>query len=213
VDAAVTCTRCEVVSASRIAVPTAIARTQSISDTLTLGVVGKTAVTTDAAGLATFGDLTLNEFVGPWQLEFFTPNQSLAVAFSDPIDVSAGPPASIIAWGVFDTSYISFSGDSLFPSVRVIDKVGNGIAGVKVSWQATDKLSLFDGKNTVVDTQTDANGISAPGTWVTPVGAAGPFFVDVISSGLALENSPLRLWALLQPLGLSTQRTPPASLR
>jgi len=211
VDAAVTCTRCEVVSASRIAVPTAIARTQSISDTLTLGVVGKTAVTTDAAGLASFGDLTLNEFVGPWQLEFFTPNQSLAVAFSDPIDVSAGPPASIIAWAVLDTSFISFSGDSLFPSVRVIDKVGNGIAGVKVSWQATDKLSLFDGKNTVVDTQTDANGISAPGTWVTPVGAAGPFFVDVISSGLALENSPLRLVALLQQLGLvipTAQRAP-----
>ena len=197
VDAAETCTRCEVVSASRVAIPTTIARTQSISDTLTLGLVGKTAVATDAAGIATFADLTLNEFAGPWQLEFFTPNQSLAVAFSDAIDLSAGPAASIIAWGVLDTTVISFSGDSLFPLVRVIDKVGNGIAGVKVTWQATDKLSLFDGKNTVVDTQTDANGISAPGTWVTPVGAAGPFFVDVISTGLALENSPLRLVAKL----------------
>jgi hypothetical protein len=212
VDAALTCTRCGVMSASRLAVPTTIARTQSISDTLTRGVVGKTAVATDAAGVAAFSDLTLNVTTGPWQLEFFTPKQTLAVAFSDPIDVSAGPPASIIAWSVLDTSFISFSGDSLFPSVRVIDKVGNGIAGVKVTWQAADKLSLFDGKNTVVDTQTDDNGISAPGTWVTPVGAAGPFFVDVISTGLALENSPLRLVALLQPLGLTSpaaQRTSP----
>ena len=184
---------------SRLAIPTAVARTQSISDTVTHGLVGKTSTTTDAAGIATFGDLTLNEFAGPWQLEFFTPNQSLTGAFSDAIDLSPGPAASIIAWSVLDTSFIAFAGDSLFPSVRVIDKVGNGIPGVKVTWQATDKLSLFDGKATTVDTQTDADGISAPGTWMTAVGAAGPFFVDVTATGIKLENSPLRLVALLQP--------------
>ena len=221
VDAAVTCTRCETAlpptgktaaaslsrssatTGSRIRVPTTIARTQSISDTFPRGLGGKTAAATDASGIASFGDLTLNEFVGPWQLEFFTPNESLAVAFSDLIDLSAGPPASMIAWSVVDTSFIAFAGDSLFPSVRVIDKVGNGIAGVKVTWQATDKLSLFDSKNTVVDTQTDVDGISVPGTWVTAVGAAGPFFVEAAASGIALENSPLRLMALLQAIGLS----------
>ena len=231
VDATVTCTRCVTVSArtgkapvsslsrsravtsSRISIPTAIARTQSISDTFPRGVGGKTAAVTDAAGIATFGDLTLNEFVGPWQLEFFTPNQSLAAVFSDPIDLSAGPPASMIAWSVVDTSFISVSGDSLFPSVRVIDKVGNGIAGVKVTWQATDKLSLFDSKNTVVDSQTDADGISVPGTWVTPVGAAGPFFVEAAASGIKLENSPLRLVALLQPLALSVPPAQPSLSR
>ena len=186
-------------SASRIAVPTAIARTQSISDTFPRGLGGKTAATTDAAGIATFADLTLNEFAGPWQLEFFTPNQSVAGVFSDLIDLSAGPAVSIIAWSVPDTSFIAFAGDSLFPSVRVIDKVGNGIPGVKVTWTATDKLSLFDSKSAIVDTQTDADGISAPGTWVTPVGAAGPFFVEAEAPGMTLENSPLRLWALLQP--------------
>ena len=198
---------------SRLAIPTAIARTQSISDTIQRGLGGKTAATTDAAGIATFGDLTLNEFAGPWQLELFAPNQSLAGAFSDVIDLSPGPAASIIAWSVLDTSAIAFAGDSLFPSVRVIDKIGNGIPDVKVTWQATDKLSLFDSKATTVDTQTDADGISAPGTWVTPVGAAGPFFVDVTATGILLENSPLRLVALLQPLGLNTQRGQPGSPR
>jgi hypothetical protein len=188
-----------VASTSRLAIPTAIARTQSISDTFPRGLGGKTATTTDAAGIATFGDLTLNEFTGPWQLEFFTPNESLAGALSDVIDLSPGPAASIIAWSVLDTSFIASAGDSLFPSVRVIDKVGNGIPDVKVTWQATDKLSLFDNRATTVDTQTDADGISAPGTWMTPVGAAGPFFVDVTATGIKLENSPLRLVAFLQP--------------
>ena len=148
----------------------------------------------------------MNEFAGPWALEFFTPNQSLAVAFSDLIDLTSGPAASVIAWGVLDTTFISFAGDSLFPSVRVIDKVGNGVANVKVTWQATDKLSTFDNGATTVDTQTDADGVSAPGSWVTPGGTAGPFFVQVTTtSGPSLENSPLRLWAFLSPIG---QRVP-----
>lgn len=188
-----------VASASRLPIPTAIARTQSISDTFPRGLGGKSAATTDGAGIAAFSDLTLNEFAGPWQLEFFTPNQSLAAAFSGLIDLSAGPAASMIAWSIPDTSFISVAGDSLLPSVRVIDKVGNGIPGVKVTWQATDKLSLFDNQATAVDTQTDANGVSTPGAWLTPVGAAGPFFVEA-AAGITLENAPLRLLALLQPI-------------
>ena len=198
-------------SASRLPIPTAIARTQSISDTFPRGLVGKTAATTDAAGVATFSDLTLNEFAGPWQLEFFTPDESLAVAFSDLIVLSPGPAASIIAWSVLDTSFIAFAGDSLFPSVRVIDKVGNGIPNVKVTWQATDKLSTFDNQVTAVDTQTDADGISAPGAWVTLVGTVGPFSVQATTSGLTLENSPLTLVALLQPpIGRIIPPTQPA---
>ena len=200
-------------SGARLAIPTAVARTQSISDTFPRGLGGKTATTTDAAGIATFSDLTLNEFAGQWQLQFFTANQSLAVAFSEPIDLSPGPAASIIAWGAPDTSYISVAGDSIFPSVRVIDKVGNGIAGVKVTWQATDGLSLFDSKNTTVDTQTDADGISVPGTWVTRVGAAGPFFVQATATGLVLENSPLQLSAFLQPLARIIPPSQPAPPR
>jgi hypothetical protein len=210
VDVAETCTRCEL----RLAVPTTIARTQSISDTFPRGVGGKTVATTDASGIASFADLTLNEFVGPWQLEFFTPSQSLAGAFSDVIDLSAGPAASIIAWGVLDTTFIAFAGDSLFPSVRVIDKVGNGIPDVKVTWEATDKLSAFDNGATVVNTQTDVDGVSAPGSWVTPAGAAGPFFLQVTTtSGSSLENSPLRLWAFLSPIGSIATPTRSVAIR
>ena len=193
---------------SRVAIPIAIARTQSISDSFPRGVGGKTSAVTDASGVARFSDLTLNESVGPWELEFFTPSQSLAAVFSNVIQLSPGPAASMIAWSLADTTSISLPGDTLYPSVRVIDEVGNGIPNVKVTWNATDKLSTFDNQTTTVSTQTDTDGFAVLGAWVTLVGAAGPFFIDATASGLILENAPLRFWAFVAPIGRVLPATP-----
>lgn len=193
---------------ARVTIPIAIARTQSISDSFPRGVGGKTSAITDASGVARFSDLTLNESVGPWELEFFTPGQSLAAVFSNVIQLSAGPATSMIAWSLADTTSISVPGDTLYPSVRVIDEVGNGIPNVKVTWNATDKLSTFDNQTTTVSTQTDTDGYAVLGAWVTLGGAAGPFFIDATASGLILENTPLRFWAFVAPIGRVLPATP-----
>lgn len=189
-------------SVSRLAVPTRISRTTSISDTITRGVVGKTQVLTDANGVASFTDLALNEFVGPYELELLPDSAHAAVlapAFSDVIDLSAGPAAAIIAWDLTDTAIVTvLPPDTLSPSVRVIDKVGNGIGGVSVSWSVTDGASVFDNSNTTASSQTDANGIARPGLWILPAGSVGPFTIVASPGGPPLENAPLTLTALLE---------------
>src|SRR5207245_122731 len=135
--------------------------------------------------------LALNEFVAPWQLQFFVQDQSLAPAFSAPIDLAPGPATSIIAWDVADTTIVAASVDTLFPSVRVIDKVGNGIPDVAVSWAATDGVTKLDSTST----HTDADGIARPGMWIIPAGVGvGPFTI-VARPNVALENAPLTLVA------------------
>ena len=78
--------------------------------------------------------------------------------------------------------------------VRVIDKVGNGVAGVTVNWKPLDSLSLLP-DNTV--TQTDANGVASPGRWIILPGLLAPSGIQATPSLPNIENSPLTLWAKL----------------
>jgi len=182
-------------SSSRIPVPTAISRTQSISDTFPQGIGGKTEAQTDANGVATFSNLALNLSAGPWQLQFVdtTSGVTLAPAVSNDVQLSPGPAASIVAWGVSDTTTLQIAGDSLTPSVRIIDKVGNGVPNVSVNFVHLDAISVFAN----VSTQTDSNGIATPGIWIIPVGVAGTFQIQASPAGPALENAPLTLTAIV----------------
>ncbi|HEY2854724.1 MAG TPA: hypothetical protein VGJ18_17840 [Gemmatimonadaceae bacterium] len=181
-------------STSRIPVPTAISRTQSISDTFPQGIGGKTEAQTDVNGVATFTNLSLNLSTGPWQLQFVdtTSAVTLSPAVSNDVQLSPGPAASIIAWGVADTTFLQLTGDSLTPSVRIIDKVGNGVPNVSVNFVRLDSFSVF----TNVSTQTDADGIATAGLWLLPVGVPGPFQIQAIPGGPSLENAPLTLTAV-----------------
>jgi hypothetical protein len=181
-------------STSRIPVPTAISRTRSISDTFPQGIGGKTEAQTDANGVATFSNLSLNLSTGPWQLQFVdtTSGVTLSPAVSSDVQLSPGPAASIIAWGVADTTFLQLTGDSLTPSVRIIDKVGNGVPNVSVNFVRLDSFSVF----TNVSTQTDADGIATAGLWLLPVGVPGPFQIQAIPGGPSLENAPLTLTAV-----------------
>jgi hypothetical protein len=100
---------------------------------------------------------------------------------------------------------LRFLGDTLFPSVRVIDKVGNGVPGVPVAWTVADKLSSID----LADTKTDADGIAAPGRWITsPLGAT---FIVATPTPSKLENAPLSLYATTLPIGrFLPPKMPPA---
>ncbi|HEY2374638.1 MAG TPA: hypothetical protein VGH98_01565 [Gemmatimonadaceae bacterium] len=196
------------VSTSRLSAPTAIAATRSVSDTLPQGIGGTTQVTTDPSGVATFTNLSMNLSVGAWQLEFFDAKQALAPATSQTIAVSPGPIESIVAWGVADTTTLFTTVDTLFPSVRVIDKVGNGIAGIPVSWSA-DPLSILDSANT--KTTTDANGIAAGGQWIVLFAKGQSFGIVATPTPSNIENSPLKLTAFISLIGLAAPTKVPST--
>jgi len=185
----------------RLSVPTTIAKTQSISDTFPRGLGGVTEVKTDANGVAAFSNLVLNLSVGPWQLQFADTATALTPALSNDIQLSPGPAASIIAWGVFDTTFIAIAGAALTPSVRVIDEVGNGVPGVGVTWSIPaafpDNLATL-GSSSI---QTDGNGVAAPGQWIIPASATGlPLVFHILATAQlpGIENSPLTLTAQMQ---------------
>jgi hypothetical protein len=192
---------------SRLSVPTAIAKTQSVSDTFPRGLGGTTQVRTDGNGIAAFTNLSLNLSAGAWVLEFFDANQSLAAGVSKDIALSPGPIQSIVALGVNDTSFVGLTVDTLFPSVRVIDKVGNGIPGVPVAWTVPGNLSKLDSTSTT----TDANGVAAAGRWVMSFAAGGTFVIQATPNPSNIENSPLSLYAFLTVIGRVVPPTVPST--
>lgn len=183
-------------------------RTASVAVTQGLG--GTTTVTTDATGTATFSDLALNLSVGFWQLVFFDARQSLAVAISGDIALSAGPVDAMIqlppdsSKSVFafsgDTSYFSLTGDVIYPKVQVIDAVGNGVPDVAVSWTSTDESSFLDGSKSVT-TKTDAGGFATPGGWAMPASSNfSTFSLQASTSVSGGKPIQISLYATWQPL-------------
>jgi hypothetical protein len=196
--------------ASRVSVPNTISKTSSVSDTFPQGLGGKTQVATDANGVATFTDLSLDLPVGSWFLQFFDANESLGQAGTTTIALSPGPIQSIVAWGFPDVSTISFVTDTLFPSVRIIDKVGNGIPGVQVTWTIPDGLSKLDSTST----KTDAAGIAAAGSWTAISLNVTRFVIVATPTPSKIENSPLSLVAsVLPPIGRVLPPKAPATPR
>lgn len=187
---------------ARIGVPPAVTRTRSISDTIHFGLVGDTLRTTDANGVVAFTDLALNFYVGSFQLEFTDPKDQLAPALSDVIRLSPGPARSIVAASPFaaplDTTFVLLPTDTITPYVRVQDAVGNGIADVTVTWDS--KLGT-QGRLDSTTTRTDANGYATPGRWVLPGFTQPAFVIHANTPGLALENAPLPLYAILNLIG------------
>lgn len=180
---------------ARLTVPATFSATRSVSDTFPQGLGGTTQVVTDANGVASFTDLALDLTVGPWLLQFFDSNESLAVATSSDIALSPGPITSIVAQGGADTLYFATTSDTLHPAAVVIDAVGNGIPGVTVTWTIPNGNSKLDS----LTTTTDASGVASPGNWLLlPIaGAVNSFeILATPSSGSKVENSPLPIVAI-----------------
>jgi hypothetical protein len=181
---------------TRVSVPTTISRTRSVSDTFPEGLGGTVDQTTDANGVARFSNLSLDLPVGPWLLEFFDANEAFVPAISNDIALSPGPIQSIIAWSVLDTSFVFLTVDTLFPTVRVIDKVGNGISSVPVAWK-TDGRSTLDSSST----KTDADGFASGGRWIFSFAAGQNFTIQATPTPSNIENSPLTLFAFISIIG------------
>jgi hypothetical protein len=194
--------------AARISAPTSIGRAVVTRDTITRGVAGTRHVPTDANGIATFTDLALNVSTGIWQLFFFDGNESLRAAVSDDITVSAGPAMSIVATS--DTMVVLAGGDSVRPEVQVIDAVGNGIAGVTITW---DNKQGTQGRLDSTTTRTDARGYATPGRWIVPTDTGRTFVIVATPVGLSLENAPLALYVVVQPLSNGLERVPVTGTR
>ena len=181
---------------TRLTAPVRIAATKSVSDTFPQGMGGTTVVLTDANGVASFTDLSLDLQVVPgggYRLAFTDTTAMMGAALSNPIALSPGPITSIVAAGAADTlSYVSLS-DTLHPAVQVIDAVGNGIPGVPVSWSVVNNQGKVDSTSST----TDANGVATPGNWLLPPAVAAPttFEITATPKPSNIENSPLPIFA------------------
>src|SRR5690242_16180447 len=81
---------------ARVSAAAVPVRPRAASVSVAQGLAGTTTVATDANGAATFTDLALDLSVGPWQLVFVDATESLSVAISDGIALSAGPVDAMI---------------------------------------------------------------------------------------------------------------------
>ena len=96
---------------------------------------GTTTVSTDAAGRATYGDLTIQGPIGPRTLRFSVSAPALEI-ISEPVQVGAGTAADILG-----TQPLAYQGTvnspvSPAPSVVVRDESGNPVPGVAIAFGA-----------------------------------------------------------------------------
>jgi Big-like domain-containing protein len=96
---------------------------------------GTTTVSTDAAGLATYGNLALQGPVGPRTLRFSVSEPVLEIV-SETVQVGAGVAASVAGNGPLAYQGTVNSPVSPAPSVVVRDQAGNPVPGVTITFAA-----------------------------------------------------------------------------
>jgi adhesin/invasin len=127
------------------------------SGTGTLG--GTATVNTDAAGVATFTNLSISGPVGAYTLGFSA--SGLTGATSGTINLAAGAPASMAVNAGDAQTATAGSAVATAPSVRVTDGSGNPVSGVSVTFA----VATGGGSVTGATQTTDAAGIATVGSW------------------------------------------------
>ncbi|HEX8271168.1 MAG TPA: Ig-like domain-containing protein, partial [Longimicrobiaceae bacterium] len=127
------------------------------SGTGTLG--GTVTVNTDAAGVATFTNLSISGPVGAYTLGFSA--SGLTGATSGTINLAAGAPASMAVNAGDAQTAVAGSAVATAPSVRVTDGSGNPVSGVSVTFA----VATGGGSVTGATQTTDAAGIATVGSW------------------------------------------------
>ena len=96
---------------------------------------GTTTVSTDAAGRATYGDLTIQGLIGPRTLRFSVSAPALEIV-SGPVQVAAGTAANMLGKQPLTYQGTVNSPVSPAPSVVVRDQSGNPVPGVAIAFGA-----------------------------------------------------------------------------
>lgn len=119
---------------------------------------GVTSATTDAFGLATFTNLSIAGTSGLRTLAFSA--SGLTSATSNVNIVSGSAISMTVNAGDGQTGTVGTLLPTV-PSVRVVDRDGNGVGGINVRFAVTGGGGTVTGANAV----TDASGIAAPSAW------------------------------------------------
>lgn len=181
---------------------------------------GTTAVSTDAEGRATYGDLTILGATGPRTLRFSVSDPALEIV-SPPVEVGAGTATHMVGNGPLTFQGTVNSPVSPAPSVVVQDESGNPVPGVAITFGAdrdgsvspttvtTNPLGVAQvtswtlGKSAGVQYSLTARIQSAGNTPVTftataRAGAAGKLQITVQPSPTAQSGVPLSRQPVIQ---------------
>ena len=161
------------------------------------GLAGTTAVRTDDAGKAAFTDLAITGPVGDRILLFTSPG--LGTARSGTITVLAGEPGKILPHAGNNTTTPVDAAVTPAPAVKVLDQFDNPIAGVQVSFAATQGGGQVTGPTAT----TDAAGVATVGSWVMGPNA-GPNQLTVSVVGFPTVTVVLNATAVSAPATVIT---------
>lgn len=122
---------------------------------------GTLTVATDAQGRATFNNLSV---AGGGSITFTFTSAAPTATLSQTRFVTGGLPASIAAVTGDGQAVTAGANVPVPPTVRVVDADGFGVQGVPVVYA----MVAGGGTITLPNTRTDANGVSAVGSWTIP---------------------------------------------
>jgi hypothetical protein len=148
---------------------------------------GTTTQATDAAGLATFADLSL-DLVGTKQLT--ASSAPLVDAVSASFVVSAGAPAAVTTTAGSPQVALVNTAFAQALAVTVTDAAGNLVGGASVTFTApaSGASGLFSGSGATVTVATNAGGVATAPTF-TANATAGAYSVSATAPGAASAAS------------------------
>jgi len=144
---------------------------------------GTATQTTDAAGLATFADLSV-DLVGTKQLT--ASSAPLVDAVSAGFVVSAGPPAAVTTTAGSPQVALVNTAFAQSLAATVTDAAGNLVGGASVTFTApgSGASGLFSGSGASVTVATNAGGVATAPTF-TANATAGAYSVSATAPGAA----------------------------
>jgi alpha-tubulin suppressor-like RCC1 family protein len=123
---------------------------------------GTVTATTDAAGVATFTNLSIAGPAGPKTIQFAATGMTSTTVG---LQLTAGAAVTMAIDAGNGQTAASGSPTAVVPSVKIVDRDGNGVPGINVVFAATGGGGVVHSPNAV----TNAQGIAKPGSWVLGV--------------------------------------------